>query len=134
MCKVGDIILVNKYSSQGVDLSRHSFIVISTEKGKISGLDYNMICNVMSSFHSEEHKARKLSYPGNIEIHPSDEYIRGKGNELGGYVKAEQLYFFDESKLDYIVIGNVTTEFMRIIKEFIETHPELLEVIVDNLK
>lgn len=35
MCKVGDIILVNSYKDNGKNLSRHSFVVISDEEGKI---------------------------------------------------------------------------------------------------
>lgn len=41
MCKVGDIILVNNYKSEGKALDRHSFIIISDENGKIEGVDYD---------------------------------------------------------------------------------------------
>ena len=134
MCKIGDIILVRNYISQGTDLRNHSFIVLSTEKGKIEGLNYDMVCNVMSSFHDESHKRRKLSYPGNIPITSSDSRIEFGHETRDGYVKAEQLYFFDKSKLDFDIIGNVTEEIMKIIKQFIEAHPELLEAIIDNIK
>lgn len=34
MCKVGDIIVVRNYTSNGQNMSRHSFVVLSTEKDK----------------------------------------------------------------------------------------------------
>ncbi len=52
-CQVGDIIVVNEYKSQGRTLKQHSFVVINTDGGQIQGLDYDVVCNVMSSFHSE---------------------------------------------------------------------------------
>lgn len=42
MCKVRDIILVEKYKDRGIDLSRHSFVVIDDEDGEISGIPYGM--------------------------------------------------------------------------------------------
>ena len=54
MCKIGDIILVNRYKDKDKILGRHSFVVISDENGEIHGLPYDMICNVFSSFKSEE--------------------------------------------------------------------------------
>ena len=64
MCQVGDIILVDHYSDNGKTLSKHSFVVIDDNNGTIEGMSYDMICNVLSSFKSEEQKRRKLSYPG----------------------------------------------------------------------
>ncbi len=49
MCKVGDIILVHDYISNGVPLQKHSFIVIDDHNGEIRGLEYDWICNVLSS-------------------------------------------------------------------------------------
>ena len=54
MCKVGDIIVVRNYLSQGQTIKRHSFVVLSTEHGEIQGMDFDLVCNVMSSFRSEE--------------------------------------------------------------------------------
>ena len=56
MCKVGDIILINNYKHGNKNLSHHSFVVMNDEAGKISGLSYDMICNVLSSYKNEEQK------------------------------------------------------------------------------
>ncbi|MGN1157656.1 MAG: hypothetical protein ACI4TK_15875 [Agathobacter sp.] len=131
MCKVGDIIVVRNYKSQGSELKQHSFVVLSTEEGQIQGLDYDMICNVMSSFHSPEQKAKKLRYPGNFEYSAEDEIVKnGHGKE--GYIKAEQFYYFDRSKTDFFVIGNITQELLNELLNFISALEEV-EHVVDNL-
>ena len=48
MCKIGDIILVKKYVSHGVELGKHSFVVLNADNGEIQGLPYDLVCNVMS--------------------------------------------------------------------------------------
>ncbi len=65
MCKIGDIILIERYKDREKTLGRHSFVVVDDKDGEIQGLPYDIICNVFSSFKSEEQKKRKLSYSGN---------------------------------------------------------------------
>lgn len=131
MCKVGDIIVVKNYVSQGREISKHSFVVLSTEKGEIQGLDYDLVCNVMSSFHSEEQRKKKLKYPGNFEYSSDSENIKN-GHGKDGYIKAEQFYYFDRSKTDFYVLGNVTPELFQALIEFINQLTDI-EVIIDNL-
>lgn len=131
MCKVGDIIVVKNYKSQGTSISKHSFVVLSTEQGKITGLEYDLVCNVMSSFHSEEHRKSKMKFPGNFEYSAEQENI-AKGHGKDGYIKAEQFYYFDRSKTDFYVLGNVAPELFNALLEFISGLEEI-EHIVDNL-
>ena len=43
MCKVGDIIVVNKYIAEnGKEIGRHSFVVIDDNPDSICGLDYTI--------------------------------------------------------------------------------------------
>ena len=86
MCKIGDIILIERYKARGKTLRRHSFVVIDDQDGKIQGLPYDMICNVFSSFKSEEQKKRKLSYSGNFPIANEDTHTQ-PDNGKSGYVK-----------------------------------------------
>ncbi len=132
MCKVGDIIVVKNYKSQGGHIGKHSFVVLSTENGQIQGLDYDMVCNVMSSFHSEEHKRKKLGYPGNFEYDAEQENIQGSGHGKSGFIKAEQFYYFDRKKTDFYVLGNVTPELFNDLLEFIKKL-DSVEHIIDNL-
>ena len=95
MCRRGDIILVEKYKSQGVDVSHHSFVVIDDKDGQIKGLNYDIVALAMSSFKDEKQKEKKLSYPGNFPITANEENVDG-GNKRDGYIKADQFYFFDK--------------------------------------
>lgn len=131
MCKVGDIIVVRGYKSQGKHIHQHSFVVLSTENGQIQGLDYDMVCNVMSSFHSEEHRRKKMGYPGNFEYSATDEYIKN-GHGKAGFIKAEQFYYFDSNKIDFYVIGNVDADLFNKLLNFINSLEEV-EHIIDNL-
>jgi len=131
MCKVGDIILVKSYISQGKEIDKHSFVVLNVEHGKIEGLDYNLMCNVMSSFSSPQQRLKKLEYPGNFEITHNDSNVLN-GNTKDGYIKAEQFYYFDRKKLDFEVIGNLDTTFFEKLIKFIHSLDEY-EHIIDNL-
>ena len=131
MCKVGDIIVVKNYKSQGQEIRQHSFVVLNTQEGKIQGLDFNMVCNVMSSFHSPEHKQKKLGYPGNFEYSAEQENIKN-GHGKDGYIKAEQFYYFDRNKTDFYVLGNVDPELLKALIQFIADLEEVVH-ITDNL-
>lgn len=133
MCKVGDIILVDKYNSDGRTLQKHSFIVLSDENGEIKGLSYDIICNVMSSFKNEEQKKKKLGFPGNFPITHDDSIVQN-GNAIDGYVKTEQLYYFNKLKLTYKVIGSIRDDIFELILEFIEEELKVpMQHILENL-
>lgn len=132
MCKLGDIILIKNYNHNGRILDKHSFVVISDEAGQIRGLDYDIICNVMSSFKDEKQREKKLSYPGNFPITHNDSIINN-GNQNNGYIKSEQFYYFNKEKIDYIVIGSMTEEAFNLLIGFINSLTVDIQHIVDNL-
>ena len=125
MCKLGDIIVVKNYISEdGKMIGRHSFIVVDDSKGCISGLDYDLVTTVISSFKSEEHKKKKLSYKENMEIinyiDDSNKLISFKKKS---YIKVDKMYYFNKEKIDYYMLGRMTKEmFNRLI------------ILVENLK
>ena len=132
MCTVGDIILIESYQHKGRALSKHSFVVLSVEAGKIEGLDYDFVCNVLSSFKNEQQRARKLGFPGNFEINHRDSSVV-RSNTKDGYAKAEQLYYFNRDKTDYTVIGKLHEDVFNRLVEFVENLDVPLEHITDNL-
>ena len=132
MCKVGDIILVDNYKHGDKVLNRHSFVVLNTDKDEIQGLEYDFVCNVMSSFHSEAHKKKKMNYPGNYRVNPGDVDVRD-GNDREGYIKAEQFYYFKRDSIDYTVIGTMDPEFFAELVNFIENLDIDIVHVVDNL-
>lgn len=133
MCKVGDIILVDNYKHGDKVLNRHSFVVLNANKDEIQGLEYDLVCNVMSSFHNEEHKRKKMTYPGNYVVNPDDVDIP-EGNNREGYIKAEQFYYFKRDSIDYMIIGTVDPEFFAELVSFIEKLDIDIVHIVDNLQ
>jgi len=128
---VGDILLINRYVDGEKALSRHSFVVIKSEGGEIQGLEYDVVCNALSSFKDEEQRKRKLKYPGNFEISHENSSVPG-GNAKDGYIKAEQFYFFNLSKINYSVIGKLDADVLKLLLLFI-AGLKVVKYIVDNL-
>ena len=134
MCKMGDIIVVNKYIGEdGKIINAHSFVVVNDEGGTIAGLDYNLVTTVISSFKSEEQRKRKLSYEGNVEI-PTDA-IKEKDLKKPSYTKADQAFYFNKNKLDYYVLASFKEDFMdELLKVIVKLAADgKLKQIVDNL-
>lgn len=137
MCKRGDIIFVEHYIDNGKQLPRHSFVVIDDDGGKVKGLDFDIIALVMSSFKNEAQRKKKLSYGTNFPVTSADEegkpdWAHGKD----GYIKAEQFYYFDKSRLSYRVIGELNKDTLRALFEFIQSFSEKgieIRQITDNL-
>jgi len=128
MCKVGDIIVVEKYIDEGKTLSRHSFVILNDETGEIKGLDYDIVYNVISTFKGEEHKAKKLKYPGNFPIEPEDKNIANSKMNLEGYIKANQFYYFNKQKTKYVVIGNLRSDVFNALIEYIHNLEKIRDV------
>lgn len=137
MCKVGDIILIKKCKSNNHKIGKHSFVVLSTEDGNIAGLEFNLVCNLMSSFEGkgEEYKKKKLSYPENMPYEPSEEnIILEKVNGKEGFIKAGVYFYFRREDLEYTVIGNVLDELLNKLMEYIKNmNPDDIKHVIDNL-
>lgn len=133
MCKVGDIIVVDSYKDHGKTLKKHSFVVISDTAGEIEGFPYDLIGNVLSSFKTEDQRNRKLSYPGNYEIKNSDT-VTNPDNGKDGYIKTDQLYYFNKSLITYSQIGTVNYDTMQAIFKFISEGSFPIVQVIDNVK
>lgn len=133
MCQIGDIIVINEYKHMGNVISKHSFVVIDDEGGRIEGIPYDFIANVMSSFKSEEQKRRKLDrYPANFPIEFDDRVVQDD-NGKSGYIKADQLYYFQKDNIKYEVKGHLQPEIFNLLIEFIQGSDFEIVDIIDNL-
>ena len=135
MCKFGDVIVVKDYiGDDGKRIKKHSFVVIDDTPGVIKGLNYNLVTNVMSSFHDEKQRIKKLRYKENLEI-CSEDIISLTKNSKNGYIKADQLYYFDKNKLDYYVFAKVDSQLLdELVKLVIELSvEEKLKINIKNL-
>lgn len=113
MCKLGDIIVVNNYiGDDGKIITKHSFVVINDKPGFIQGLGYDFVANVMSSFKNEEHRMKKLRFEENIEIISKDIISDISTNRKSGFIKADQLIYFDKKKIDYYILGRIDNELL----------------------
>lgn len=112
MCKLGDIIVVNEFKDRsGITVPKHSFVVINDEPDFMEGYAYDFISNVMCSFHNDEHKKRKLSFEGNLEIDKNK--IEGNGiNAKDGYIRADELFYFKKENIEYKVIAHMDDELL----------------------
>lgn len=122
MCKIGDIIVVKSYiGDDGKKITKqHSFVVIDDNPDKVEGISYDLVANVMSSFKDEEHRLYKLSHKENLEI-TSNDIESENTNSKTGYIIADQLFYFNKSKLDYYVFAQITPELLdELIRLIIE--------------
>lgn len=79
ICKIGDIIVVKEFKDENDDIvSKHSFVVINDKPNSIHGLNYDIVSNMMRSFHDPGHKENKLKFRQNLLVNIGDTY--GKKN------------------------------------------------------
>lgn len=113
MCKLGDIIVVKEFIGEdGTKIKRHSFIVVNDKPGFIEGIGYDFVTNVMSSFKDEEHRRKKLRFEENLEIIDDDIMSDKPTNNKSGFIKADQLIYFDKKKIDYYVLGRISDDLL----------------------
>ena len=135
MCKFGDIIVIKEFRNENNQLiPKHSFVVISDHKDSIEGLEYDFVSNMMCSFHDDDHKRKKLSHRENIKINPKD-IIGTSLNPKEGYIKSDQLYYFNKNKIDYKVIAHMSNEMLdKLVKLILKMHQENnIKTIITNL-
>lgn len=136
MCKLGDIIVVKEFKNEdGNTIPKHSFVVINDEENYVEGLRYDFVSNMMCSFHNDEHKNKKLRFEENLLI--KEELIDGeKINNKGGYIKADQLYYFNKNFIEYKVIAHMESELLDDLVQLILilNKKGLLKNIISNLE
>ncbi|MBQ9071643.1 MAG: hypothetical protein IJY25_00600 [Bacilli bacterium] len=136
MCKLGDIIVVKEFKNEiGEIIPKHSFVVINDENDYVEGLKYDFVSNMLCSFHNKIHKSKKLKYKENLPI--KEEYISGdRINAKEGFIKADQLYYFDKNLIEYTVIAHMEEELLdKLVKLILILHDQKkLKPITTNLK
>lgn len=137
MCKLGDIIVVNKYiGDDGKEIGQHSFIVIDDNPNSIKGLEYTHVTTVISSFKNEKQKEKKLSHEENMEIRTYEKNGQTKTFKKESYTKADKLFYFNKDKLDYYVFGRISDDLLdELMKLIIHLSDEdKLTIVTDNLE
>ncbi len=135
LCKLGDIIVIDEFKNEvGEKVKKHSFVVINDRGDYIEGLKYDLVCNMLCSFHSDDHKKKKLSYKANFEIAEGVITIKN-GNSKSGYIKADQLYYFNKRDIKYVLIGQLSSHMLNRLYRLIIvlTEQNKVDMIVTNL-
>ncbi len=115
MCKIGDIILIEKFKNEhGKDVGMHPFIVLSTKKGVIESMPLDMIAVLLSSIKDEKNRKRNLSYEVNYEVK------KEAGLKKDSFVKGNQVYCFDSNKSDYRRVGSIDVDIFMEIREHVK--------------
>ena len=136
MCKLGDLIIIDEFKNENNEIvPRHTFVVINDKPDFIEGFKYDFVSNMLCSFHNEEHKKNKLKSKSNLPVKEkriSGEYI----NEKEGYIKANQLYYFNKKKIKYKVFAHMEPELLdELVQLILElNNKNMLEPIYANLK
>lgn len=136
MCQPGEIVVIEKFlDDEGRENTRHSFVVLSNEAGKVEGIDYNLVLALMSSFRdkSEEYRERKLKYLWNIPVTAEDTDMI-KGNSEDGFIKGNQLHYFDLCEDEIDIIGSVNATVWDRINEVLEEYDDKIIINTYNLK
>ena len=64
---------------------------------------------MLCSFHGDNHKKKKLRYKENIEVNQLIDNSK-RANNKSGFIKADQLYYFDKNTINYYVLGRLNEE------------------------
>ncbi len=137
MCKVGDIIGVPTfYGETNMLCDFHYFIVVGEDKGQIEGLDFTKVGSMMCSLDGkpEKYKERKLKHRENIPIETTD-FNLGKRNRKSGFIKSDQLHYFNKKETKYFPVGIVSVEILNKLFDNLEKfdEDEILKHNINNL-
>lgn len=121
MCQIGDIILIYNAKNKR-PVGAHPFIVLDDNNGTVMGLyNYDFIGLLLTSASTEERKEHLKQYAGNFPIAKEDKIVNpNKNDNRDGYVKADQLFYFDKRKIRYIHLGRIDSDIFDLIIEFME--------------
>lgn len=123
MCKIGDILLIYNARNKGKLVGMHPFIVLDDRNGVVSGIyTYDFIGLLLTSADTEEKKERLKKIEGNFPIAEEDKIMdteKSKDNRYS-FVEADQFFFFDKDKINYIHLGTIEPDIYNLIIEFIE--------------
>lgn len=138
--KVGDIIVINKYiTPDNIEMKQHSFVVLSNQFGSVTGIEigldielkFDLVTTVMSSIKNEEHKNKIQSYyPKDMIVEFNDAQI-SNGNKKDGFIKANQLYYFQRDNIDYFRIGKLNESTLDKLLQLIKLNDQNGELIAN---
>ena len=111
MCKIGDIIKIEKYiCDDGALVGRHTFVVLSEDKDTIKGLSFDLVATPMSSIKSEKHREKIAKNHRLMIIKTNDQNNMPASKYEESFIKAHLMYYFKKDKIKYQVLGALNVE------------------------
>lgn len=62
---IGDIVLIKDFVSEDkLPMKPHPFVIIDNNQGLIEGMEFNLVANMLGSYHNTRHKNFKNKFAG----------------------------------------------------------------------
>lgn len=137
---VGDVIVINKYiTPDNIQMKQHSFVVLNNQFGTVAGVEigldlelkFDLVTTVMSSIKNEKHKNKiEAYYPKDMIVEFNDAQI-SNGNRKDGFIKANQLYYFQRDNIDYFRIGKLNESTLDKLLQLVELNEQNGDLIAN---
>lgn len=126
---IGDIILIQSYLGDDLTLqSGHPFIVLSLESGAIQGMEFDVVCNAMSSLEGkgQGYIDNRLAKSSNLELQVHD------GVKKRSFVKTDVLHYFKIADLSFHKVGQLEQSILNFLFQLIEKNVDF-SININNL-
>lgn len=136
MCKVGDIIKIEKYiGDDGKEVGRHSFVVISEDEDVIQGYNFDFVGCPMSSIKSDAQREKVAADERLMIIKSNDQNGMPASNYEESFIKSNLFYYFQKNKIQYQLLGSLNIEtYMKLMKQLEDLDEKgLVEIVTANL-
>ena len=139
MCKVGDLLLIERTTNNGRTIGRHPFIVFSDENGIIKGTyNYDFLGFLLSSNETEEKREKMLKYDTNFPVAKDDKIITDPNyNNLNSFVEFNPFFYFSKDKITFRKIGRIDEDIFNLLVEYLEElnkQGTKFKQVIDNAK
>lgn len=137
MCKIGDIIYINKYiGDDGVEVGRHTFVVLSENEDVIEGLTFDLVTTPMSSIKNKKQRDKVKKDEKLMIIRTNDQNGMPTSKYEESFIKAHLMYYFERKNIEYQNLGSLNVEtFIALQKKLYELDTKKeIENVIENLK
>ena len=111
MCQIGDLIKVEKYiGDDGVEVGRHTFVVLSEDANVIKGLSFDLVGTPMSSIKNDKQRKKIENDHRLMIIRTNDQNGMPASKYEESFIKAHLMYYFKKDKLEYKNLGSLNVE------------------------
>lgn len=137
MCQIGDLIMIEKYiGDDGVEVGRHTFVVLSEDANVIKGLSFDLVGTPMSSIKNKKQREKIERNHKLMIIKTNDQNGMPASKYEESFIKAHLMYYFKKDKLKYKNLGSLNVEtYMELQSKLQELdESDEIEQVITNLE